>query len=164
MVEALAGAARFHFSVSMTTRAPRPTEVSGADYHFVTRSEFEEAISAGELLEWAEYGGHLYGTPRREVLDTLAAGEDVLLDIENEGAAQVKVAFPDAVLVFLVPPSMDELGRRLQERGDTDSADMEKRLAVAESQIADAEANFDHIVVNDDIGAAVGAVTGILAL
>lgn len=146
----------------MTTRPSRPNEIEGEDYHFVSRGEFEAAIARGDLLEWAEYGGELYGTPRRPVLDRLAAGDDVLLDIENDGAGQVKAAFPEAELVFLVPPSMEELERRLRQRGDTTDGQIEKRLALAASQIADAEANFDHIVVNDDIGAAVAEVTGIL--
>lgn len=129
----------------------------------MTRPEFEAAIARGELLEWAEYGGNLYGTPRGPVVERLEAGDDVLLDIENDGAGQVKAAFPEAILVFLVPPSMQELERRLRERGDTDLDQMAKRLAVAQEQIADARANFDHLVVNDDIGAAVSEVTGILA-
>ena len=162
VVDALSRAAQFHFSVSMTTRAPRPSEVEGVDYIFVTRPQFEAAVGRGELLEWAEYGGNLYGTPRGPVLERLAAGNDVLLDIENDGAGQVKAAYPDAVLVFLIPPTLRELERRLQERGDTDPDEMAKRLAVAEAQIADAEANFDHLVVNDDIGTAVSEVTGIL--
>ncbi|NND03029.1 MAG: guanylate kinase [Acidimicrobiia bacterium] len=163
VVEALSASAEFHFSVSMTTRAPRPTEVEGVDYFFVTRPQFESAVQRGELLEWAEYGGHLYGTPRGPVVERVDSGDDVLLDIENDGAAQVKTAYPDAVLVFLVPPSLDELERRLRERGDTDPHEVLQRLAVAEAQIADAAANFDHLVVNDDIGAAVSEVTGILA-
>ena len=149
--------------MSMTTRTARPSEVDGVDYHFVTRTQFEDAVQRGELLEWAEYGGSLYGTPIRPVLDRLAAGDDVLLDIENDGAGQVKTAYPEALLVFLVPPSLEELERRLSERGDTDPDQMAKRLAVAEEQIADAEANFDHLVVNEDIGTAVSEVTGILA-
>ena len=149
--------------MSMTTRAERPDEVEGEDYFFVSRDEFEAAIEAGDLLEWAEYGGNLYGTPRHAVTEMLQSGADVLLDIENDGAGQVRAAFPEAVLVFLLPPSMEELERRLRERGDTDPDQMAKRLAVAQAQIADAEANFDHLVVNDDIGTAVSAVTSILA-
>ncbi len=149
--------------MSMTTRPPRPSEVEGVDYNFVTRQEFESAIERGELLEWADYGGNLYGTPLRPVLERLDNGDDVLLDIENDGAGQVKAAYPDAVLVFLVPPSLDELERRLTARGDTAPDQMAKRLAVAEAQIADAKANFDHLVVNEDIGTAVSEVTGILA-
>ncbi len=163
-MNALAEQADFHFSVSMTTRPPRPSEVAGAAYHFVTRDEFEAAVAAGKLLEWAEYGGNLYGTPRDPVIAHLEAGENVLLDIENDGAGQVKRSYPEAVLVFLVPPSLAELERRLRDRGDTTDAEVSRRLAVAESQTADAESNFDHLVVNDEIAAAVTEVTGILKL
>jgi len=163
VVTALAAANPFHFSVSMTTRPARPSEADGVDYHFVTRPEFEAAVARGELLEWAEYGGNLYGTPREAAMARLAAGENVLLDIENDGAGQVKRAFPDAVLVFLLPPSLEELEKRLRARGDTTDAAVQKRLAVAEEQIADAEENFDHLVVNDDIGMAVSELTSILA-
>ncbi len=147
----------------MTTRRPRDNEVDGEDYHFVTAEEFSQAIADGELLEWAEYGSNLYGTPRRPVVSHLARGEHVLLDIENDGARQVKSMFPDAVLVFLMPPSLEELERRLRQRGDTDDSEVRQRLAVAEAQIADARATFDHLVVNDEIEAAVAEVTGILA-
>ncbi len=146
----------------MTTRAARPNEVNGEDYLFVSRNEFEAARADGQLLEWAEYGGNLYGTPRAPIVAHLDAGENVLLDIENDGAGQVKAAYAEAVLVFIVPPSLEELERRLRDRGDTDDDSIRRRLAVAESQIVDAEANFDHLVVNDEIGAAVARVTGIL--
>ena len=146
----------------MTTRPPRPSESNGVDYEFVSRAEFEAAVAAEELLEWAEYGGHLYGTPRNQVVERLSAGHNVLLDIENDGAGQVKRAFPEAVLVFLLPPTMDELERRLRNRGDTTEVEVQKRLAVASSQIEDAEENFDHLVVNRDIREAVREVTGIL--
>lgn len=163
-MDALAEQADFHFSVSMTTRPPRPSEVDGVDYHFVTREEFQEAVAADNLLEWAEYGGNLYGTPRDPVVARLDAGQNVLLDIENDGAGQVKRSYPDAVLIFLVPPSLEELEDRLRNRGDTNDTEVRRRLAVAESQIADAESNFDHLVVNDEIAAAVAEVTGILKL
>lgn len=148
----------------MTTRSARPTEVAGKAYDFVTREEFETAIAAGELLEWAEYGGNLYGTPRDPVIAHLDGGENVLLDIENDGAGQIKHSYPDAVLVFLCPPSLAELERRLRSRGDTSDEEVRRRLAVAEDQIADAEENFDHLVVNDDIATAADEVTGILSL
>jgi guanylate kinase len=151
------------FSVSATTRPARPGEVDGEDYHFVSPAEFDRLIDDDELLEWAEYGGHRYGTPRAPVLDRLEAGENVVLDIENNGAHQVKAAFPDAVLVFIVPPSIDELERRLRSRGDTSDEAVRKRLSVAESQIADAERSFDHLVVNDELETAISQVIPILA-
>jgi guanylate kinase len=147
----------------MTTRRRRPSEAEGVDYFFVDRKQFADAAANGELLEWAEYGGNLYGTPRGPVMAHLEAGDNVLLDIENDGAGQIKRALPEAILVFLVPPSMEELERRLRERGDTDDSDVARRLAVAAAQIADAEANFDSLIVNDDIETAVAEVTGILA-
>jgi guanylate kinase len=150
------------FSVSATTRAPRPGEVDGEDYFFVNKGEFDELIADGALLEWAEYGGHRYGTPRTGVQERLDAGHDVVLDIENLGAHQVKAAYPEAVLVFIVPPSTEELERRLRSRGDTTDQDIERRLSVAAAQIADAEANFDHLAVNDDLETAISQVVSIL--
>ena len=120
----------------MTTRPPRPGEVDGVDYFFVDRDRFLAARDAGELLEWAEYSGHLYGTPRAQVEGPLAAGEDVLLDIELRGAEQVKAAFPEAVLVFVAPPSLEVLAARLRGRGDTGDEQVARRLAVAREQIA----------------------------
>jgi guanylate kinase len=150
------------FSVSATTRAPRPGETNGEDYWFVDDEAFDQLIAGAELLEWAEYGGSRYGTPRRTVLDRLDAGEDVVLDIENLGAHQVKQAHPEAVLVFILPPSMDELERRLRSRGDTAESAIQRRLSVAAEQIADAAATFDALVVNDDLETAISQVASIL--
>ena len=151
------------FSVSATTRAPRPGEIEGEDYFFVGPGEFDRLIADDELLEWAEYGGNRYGTPRNAVLDLLSAGEHVVLDIENLGAHQVKAADPEAVLVFIVPPSMDELERRLRSRGDTSDEHVERRLSVATAQVADAKATFDHLVVNDKLETAISRVVPILS-
>lgn len=150
------------FSVSATTRDPRPGEVDGEDYIFVSESGFDELVEADALLEWAEYGGNRYGTPRLPVLKRLTAGNHVVLDIENLGAHQVKTAHPDAVLVFIVPPSMTELERRLRARGDTTADHIERRLSVAVEQIDDATVNFDHLVVNDDLETAISHVVDIL--
>jgi len=152
----------FHFSVSMTTRPPRPGEVDGSDYFFVSREHFLATRDAGGLLEWAEYSGQLYGTPRSQVEGPLAAGEDVLVDIELLGAQQVKEAFPEALLVFIAPPSLEVLEARLRGRGDTGADQVARRLAVAAGQIADARSWFDHIVVNDDLTRAIDEVAGIL--
>jgi len=151
------------FSVSATTRPPRPGEQDGVDYFFVHDATFDRMIRDGDLLEWAEYGGHRYGTPRRAVRQALDAGEDILLDIENEGAKQVKAAFPDAIAIFLVPPTMEELERRLRRRGDTSEEDVRRRLAVARAQIEEAPRVYDAIVVNDDLEAAIDRVVAILA-
>jgi len=164
VVHALAQRLGFHFSVSWTTRGERPGEVDGVDYVFVDRETFEKGIANGNFLEWAEYSGHLYGTPRAAVLDHLERGEHVLLDIENDGARQVKTAYPDAVLVFILPPSPGELERRLRARGDTAEEDIRKRLAVAEAQIDDARTTFDYRVTNTAIGAAADEIVSILTL
>ncbi len=162
VVEGLLQGTGASFSVSATTRAPRPGEVDGEDYFFVSPDEFDRLIADDELLEYAEYGGHRYGTPRTAVFDRLFAGEHVVLDIENLGAHQVKAAYPEAVLVFIVPPSMDELERRLRSRGDTSDENVARRLGVAAGQVADAEETFDHLVVNDDLETAISQVVPIL--
>ncbi|MCB1246702.1 MAG: guanylate kinase, partial [Acidimicrobiia bacterium] len=112
------------FSVSATTRRPRPHEVDGVDYHFVDRTTFEEMRAQGDILEWAEYGGNLYGTPLSSVRPIVERGVDVILDIENEGARQIRAAYDGAVLIFILPPSLTELERRLRGRGDTSTEDM----------------------------------------
>jgi guanylate kinase len=150
------------FSVSATTRPPRRGEVDGVAYHFVDRSTFHKAVADGDLVEWAEYSGHLYGTPRQFVEAHLAAGEDVLLDIEVRGAQQAREAFPDAVLIFLDPPSAEALEERLRRRGDTSGEQVRKRLAVAREQMSEARGLFDHFVVNDDLRKAIAEVAGIL--
>jgi guanylate kinase len=150
------------FSVSATTRPPRPGEVDGQDYWFVDHRAFTELVESGGMLEWAEYGGYRYGTPRARVIETLTGGDHVILDIENDGAHQVKEAYPSAVLVFLMPPSRAELERRLRARGDTTDRDIARRLAVADEQILDAREYYDHIVVNDDLESAIAEVVSIL--
>ncbi len=163
VVEGLSARHSFHFSVSMTTRPARPDEVDGVDYRFVDRATFEEAVANGEMVEWAEYSGHLYGTPKAAIEAPLADGADVLLDIEILGARQVKDAFPEALMIYVLPPGLDALEARLRERGDTPPDAMEKRLAVAEWQIEQARQFFDHFVVNDDLGSAIDQVAGILS-
>lgn len=163
VVEGLAQRVPFSFSVSMTTRTLRPGEVDGVDYRFVDRDEFEKAVASGELVEWAEYGGHLYGTPADRLERERAAGNDVLLDIEIVGSRIIRDRFPDALMIFVAPPDMEELARRLRSRGDTSDADVSARLAVAEEQIAAASEFFDYFVVNDDLAAAIDQVTDILA-
>lgn len=153
----------FHFSVSMTTRPARPGEADGVDYWFVDRERFERAREGGELVEWAEYSGYLYGTPYASIEQPLERGDDVLLDIEMLGSEQVRAAFPEAVMVFVEPPSMEVLEERLWGRGDTSDADVAKRLGVARWQMERAREIFDHFVVNDDLARAVDEVVGILA-
>jgi len=150
------------FSVSATTRAPRPGEVDGIAYWFVDHDEFVDLVDSGGMLEWAEYGGYRYGTPRAPVVEVLESGSHVILDIENDGAHQVQAAYPAAVLVFLMPPSRVELERRLRARGDTSDGDIERRLAVADEQMIDARESYDHLVVNDNLGGAISQVVSIL--
>jgi len=137
-------------SVSVTTRAPRPGEVDGVDYHFVSRERFQELIDEDQLLEWAEYAGQRYGTPRGPVQEAVAAGRIVVLDIELQGALQVKEHDPDALLVFLVPPSFEELERRLRARDTESEAVLQRRLARAREELSAAH-RFDVVVVNDDL-------------
>lgn len=149
-------------SVSHTTRAPRPGERDGVHYHFVSEKEFRRRVEEGVFLEWAEYGGNLYGTAARELDEALARGTDVLLEIDIEGAAQVRERRHDARLVFLLPPSREELESRLRGRG-TDSPDVvERRLTIAGREI-EAVRWFDYAVVNDDLARAIGDVREILA-
>ncbi len=155
-------AVEFFFSVSMTTRDRRPHEIDGVDYWFVNRSVFEAAVAAGELMEWAEYGGNLYGTPRAPVLAALERGEHVLFDIENKGAQQIRDAYKHAVLVFVLPPSLEELELRLHKRGDTSDEDIARRLAVAQEQIANAAELYDFQVINDSIATAAAEMVSIL--
>ena len=150
------------FSVSATTRSPRTGEIDGEDYRFVDQDTFSDLVRSGGMLEWAEYGGYRYGTPRAPVIDLLDQGIHVVLDIENDGAHQVKRAYPSAVLTFLMPPSRQELERRLRSRGDTSDEDIERRLAVADAQILDARERYDHLVENDDLETAIYQVVSIL--
>lgn len=144
------------FSISATTRAPRPGERDGIDYHFVTREQFDGRIKAGEFLEWAEYAGNRYGTLRAEVDRIRQAGRHVLLDIEVQGAAQVRKAYPwpDSVAIFLLPPHAAELIRRLEGRGTETPMARWRRLDQARHELTEA-GKFDVIVVNDDLEHAV---------
>jgi guanylate kinase len=150
------------FSVSATTRSSRPGELDGEDYWFVDHEAFSEMVASGGMLEWAEYGGYRYGTPRAPVVETLTSGTHVILDIENDGAHQVKHSYPAATLVFLMPPSRAELEHRLRSRGDTTDHDIVRRLAVADEQILDAREYYDYLVVNDDLESAISQVVSIL--
>jgi guanylate kinase len=137
-------------SVSATTRFPRPGEVDGVHYHFVTREQFRELVELGGLLEWAEFAGNLYGTPRQPVLEHLGDGRPVVLEIDLQGARQVRAAMPEAQLVFLAPPSWDELVRRLTGRGTEPPEVVERRLQVAKEELA-AEPEFDVTLVNTSV-------------
>jgi len=163
VVDGLARRHPFSFSVSMTTRSARPGEVEGVDYLFVDEPEFDQAVADGLLVEWAEYGGHMYGTPARAIEEARAEGRDVLLDIEIVGSRIIHGRYPDALMIFIGPPDLEELERRLRSRGDTSEADVAARLAVATEQMEAAREFFDYFVVNDDLGAAIDQVSDILA-
>ena len=150
-------------SVSATTRQPRPGEINGVAYHFVSVEQFEWLIASGGLLEWAQYTGTYYGTPLQPVLDALSAGQMVLLEIDLDGARQVRVNFPDAVEVFIAPPSWAELERRLRDRGADSEAQIEARLAKARLEVAAAR-EFDTVIVNNDLMRAVDDLVEYLRL
>ncbi|HUH13618.1 MAG TPA: guanylate kinase [Longimicrobiales bacterium] len=155
-------AERVTFSVSATTRPRRPHETEGADYHFVEDAEFERMIEAGELVEWAEVHGRRYGTPGAAIDAAVAEGGVVVLDIDVQGARQIRRRFADAVLVFVLPPSAAELGRRLSGRGSEARAERRRRLANARAELPSA-LEFDYVVVNDDFEAGVAALLAIVA-
>ena len=139
----------YHFAVTATTRPMREGEREGEHYHFVARAEFERMIAHGELLEWAEVYGNLYGVPRAQVDRALSEGRDVLVKVDVQGAKTIRGLDPEAVLVFLAPPSMEELARRLTSRGTEAEDAMRRRLREAEAEM-EAAALFDHVVVNRD--------------
>ncbi len=142
---------RVWFSVSMTTRAPRPGEVDGVHYHFVDDREFDRLAEAGQFLEYAVvHGAAKYGTPRGPVERAIREGRDALLEIDLQGARQVRDTWPDALFVFLAPPSWEELVRRLVGRGTEGEAERERRLDTARAELA-AQSEFDRVVVNDDV-------------
>jgi guanylate kinase len=151
------------WSVSWATRPRRDGETEGVDYHFVSRAEFEALRDAGGFLEWFEVYGDLKGTPGQFVLDELAAGHDVLLEVDVQGALAVRAAVPDALLVFVQAPSRGEQRRRLQARGSETPESIGRRLAEAEAEEALARREFDAVIVNHDVEAAVDELTAILA-
>ncbi len=136
------------FSVSHTTRPSRPGEIDGVDYHFVSKDVFSSMVEEGAFLEWAEVHGHFYGTSREGVLGQLAKGTDVLLDIDVQGARQVKKGFPGAVMIFILPPSFKELEQRLRSRGTEDEDSLKIRIENAKREIM-AVTEYDYIVIND---------------
>ena len=141
---------KFEYSVSMTTRAQRPGEVDGKDYFFRSREEFEELIRNGQMLEYAEYVGNYYGTPLTYVNETLDKGIDVFLEIEVQGALQVKKKVPDAVFIFLTPPDLNELQERLVGRGTDSEEVIAKRIERAREEIA-LMSEYDYAIVNDEV-------------
>jgi len=150
-----------YLSVSATTRAPRSGEVDGQDYFFLTRPKFERMVANGEFLEWAEFAGNLYGTPRAAVEEQITQGQWVILEIELEGARQIRNSFPDAFRIFILPPSISELEYRIRNRGkDTEEA-IVRRMQRAQAEI-DAANEFDLQIVNDDFDKALDRIEAAL--
>ncbi len=150
------------FSVSFTTRPPRPREKEGVDYFFISKETFQKMIKEGAFLEWAEVHGHYYGTSKAQVLKALERGQDILLDIDVQGAAQVKkILGKDAVLVFVLPPSFEELERRLRRRSTESEMAIRQRLENAKLEIARAE-EFEYLILNDDLETAFQELKSIL--
>ncbi len=145
------------FSVSMTTRAPREGEVNGKDYFFVTKEEFEKTISENGLVEYAQYVGNYYGTPKAYVEEQLKAGKNVILDIEVQGAMQIKEKFPDTLLLFVTPPSIEVLLQRLRARGTETEEVISKRIAQAKTESTYID-RYEYLVINDDLDTAVNAI------
>jgi guanylate kinase len=148
--------------VSATTREPRPGEEDGVDYHFLTRAEFDRLVAAGDFVEHADYAGRSYGTLRSELDRRVQAGIPVVLEIEVQGARQVRAAMPEAVQVFIAPPSLDALRTRLVGRGTDDSDEVERRLTVAKHEL-NAQPEFAHVVVNDRLEDALVRLVEIVA-
>ncbi|MGK7889754.1 MAG: guanylate kinase [Leptolyngbyaceae cyanobacterium] len=148
-------------SISATTRSPRPGEIDGEHYMFISRDEFIQMRDRGELLEWAEFAGNFYGTPKQPVVDHIAKGESVVLEIELVGARQIRQVFPEAIQVFILPPSLEELERRLRERGHDSEESIVNRLKRAAVEI-EAAPEFDVQVLNDDLDAALATVESTL--
>jgi guanylate kinase len=149
-----------HFSISHTTRSPRSKETDGVHYHFVDRDAFDAMVNRGDFLEWAEYAGNLYGTSRLEVEDRLVAGEDVFLDIEVQGASQVKTKIPEVVKIFVYPPSYEVLKNRLTERRQDSDEAIRRRLQWAVREFG-MGGEFDYVIINDRLDEAVDALFGI---
>ena len=148
-------------SVSFTTRPPRPGEVAGVDYVFTTRPEFELARREGKLLESAEYDGHLYATSANMVEEFRSAGRDTILKIDVQGAEQVRKLVPDALFIFIAPPSMDELGQRLKKRKTESESDLAARREIAKTEMSYSP-RYDYIVINDDVDRAADEVLRII--
>ncbi len=157
----LSGGGPIRFSVSATTRAPRPGEQDGREYYFISREEFKRMVDAGEMLESAEYCENYYGTPAAPIREWTSQGIDVILDIEVQGGAQVRKKCPDAVGIFILPPSMQELERRLHKRGTESDETVRKRLETARREIPEAK-NYDYVVVNDSFELAAARIREIL--
>ncbi|MBD2411838.1 guanylate kinase [Nostoc calcicola FACHB-389] len=152
---------QLYYSVSVTTRSPRPGEIDGKNYYFINRSKFEQLIPEGEFLEWAEFAGNYYGTPREAVLNQINSGKLVVLEIELEGARQIRASFPSALSIFILPPSFEELERRIRSRAQDSEDAIARRLHRAQEEIKAAD-EFDIQIVNDDFQTALNDIEAAL--
>ncbi|WP_016949895.1 guanylate kinase [Anabaena sp. PCC 7108] len=150
-----------YYSVSITTRSPRPGETNGKNYYFISRSKFEQLVAQGEFLEWAEFAGNYYGTPRANVLDHIHSGKLVVLEIELEGARQIRASFPSALSIFILPPTFSELEKRIRGRGQDSEEAIARRLHRAQTEIIAAD-EFDIQIVNNDFETAVNEIETVL--
>ncbi|MFD2670205.1 guanylate kinase [Marinicrinis sediminis] len=150
------------YSISATTRSPRPGEVDGINYFFKSKEEFQSMIQQDELLEWAEYVGNFYGTPAPFVRETLDKGKDIILEIEVQGALKVKEKFPEGIFIFLIPPSLNELENRIVGRGTETSESIQNRMSAAREELSMMQ-NYDYVVVNDEIELACARIQSIIA-
>ena len=154
LLEVLNNNKNLFYSVSSTTRTPREGEIDGVNYYFLSKDEFKREIDNGGMLEYAQYCDNFYGTPKKKVVEKLEQGIDVILEIETNGAMQVKGVMPEAVLIFILPPSVLELRRRLYKRGTEEESVIEKRVKEAEDEIRRAF-NYDYIIMNDELDKAI---------
>lgn len=145
-------------SISATTRRPRMGETDGVDYYFLSPEQFDALVAEDAFLEWASYNGNSYGTPRKAVESSLARGKNVICEIDPQGAFQICSQFPEAVLIFIAPPSLEELKRRLKQRGSETLESLDKRMAIAEVELSQ-QMRYDAVLVNDDLDKAVGDLT-----
>lgn len=159
--EVLKNFKNIHYSVSATTRAPRDGEVDGVNYYFISREEFEREISNGGMFEYAEFCGNYYGTPKAKVYEKLDQGFDVILEIETVGAMKIKQAYPDAVLIFILPPNIDALRQRLIGRGTEEIEVIERRVGEAASEI-EKSYDYDFVLVNDNLIEAIDGLETIM--
>lgn len=152
---------KFMLSISCTTRNPRPGEIDGVNYFFLTRDEFQECIDKDKFLEWAEFAGNFYGTKKKYINQCLAENKDIILEIDTKGALQVKQRMPEAVLIFICPPSYEALETRLRGRHTEDEATIQKRLDEAKKELERAE-KFDYRIVNDDLDKAIKSLEDVI--
>ena len=161
IVKGLLAEHEFFLSISCTTRAPREGEENGREYYFVSRDEFERMIHEGEMIEYAEYAGNYYGTPKKAVEERLAEGKDVLLEIEVQGGMQVKKLFPDSLLMFVIPPSAEELLNRLRNRGTENDDQIRLRFEQTKREIEYIK-DYDYVILNDEVDKAIDRINEII--